>query len=249
LDHDWITKDEPVALRAANSRERAYHGVMALSDFIERHIADGSWAPGQKIPTERELETQFGVARNTLRKTLRAFEEQGKIVRHVGQGSFVAGLRPVSASNGGTESLEDRIRGSSPAEVMEIRLMIEPHVVELAAVRATSDQLLALDEALRRAEQAQTLAEFEYWDGRLHQTIIDATRNGLLATLYDAINTVRQQPEWAKLKERTVTPERRASYEEQHRAIVAAIKERDPEAARTALRDHLLAVRKALVGI
>jgi DNA-binding FadR family transcriptional regulator len=44
-------------------------------------------------------------------------------------------------------------------------------------------------------------------------------------------------------------PDRRANYEEQHRAIVAALKERDPEAARTALRDHLLAVRKALVGI
>jgi DNA-binding FadR family transcriptional regulator len=83
----------------------------------------------------------------------------------------------------------------------------------------------------------------------LHQTIIGAARNGLLASLYDAINTVRQQPEWAKLKERTVTPDRRANYEEQHRAIVAALKERDPQAARTALRDHLLAVRKALVGI
>ena len=65
--------------------------------------------------------------------------------------------------------------------------------------------------------KAQTLAEFEYWDGRLHQTIIAAARNGLLASLYDAINTVRLQPEWAKLKERTVTPECRATFEEQHR--------------------------------
>src|SRR5664279_3559216 len=68
-----------------------------------------------------------------------------------------------------------------------------------------------MDEALLCRRQAQRLAKFEFWDGRLHQTIIDAARNGLLASLYDAINTVRQQPEWAKLKERTVTPERRAS--------------------------------------
>ncbi|HYZ17578.1 MAG TPA: FCD domain-containing protein [Candidatus Acidoferrum sp.] len=211
--------------------------------FIEERIREGQWPAGHQLPTERELVEHFGIARNTVRKTLRALEERGTIERHVGRGTFVASPREADEPD-----LVQRIHRASPAEIMEARLLIEPDVVGLAAARASADDLAAMEECLRRAESAPSVDEFEHWDGRLHETILGAARNGLIADIYAAINSVRRQAEWRKLKERTLTPERRALYEEQHRRIVAALRDRDPEAARRTLRDHLSAVAANLLG-
>lgn len=179
---------------------------------IERSIASGAWAPGTKLPTERELEAQFGFARNTLRKSLRRLEAEGKIVRHVGRGSFVA---PVRANVIGTNeaTLGQRLAGASPAEVMEVRLIIEPHAAELAATRANADDFKRIGQCLQECERAPDVMGFEHWDGMLHLAIIAATKNSLLETLCGAINEVRNQPEWTNLKQRSVTPERRKLYQ------------------------------------
>lgn len=227
-----------------SARGKARVTAGALRSFIEERIRDGMWPAGHQLPTERELVEHFGIARNTLRKTLRALEERGTIERHVGRGTFVARSR----SSADEPDLMQRIHRASPAEIMEARLLIEPDVVGLAAARASADDLAAMEECLRRAESAASVAEFEHWDGQLHETILGAARNGLIADIYAAINSVRRQAEWRKLKERTLTPERRALYQEQHRRIVAALRDRDPEAARRSLRDHLTAVAANLLG-
>ncbi|WP_236025279.1 FadR/GntR family transcriptional regulator [Arenibaculum pallidiluteum] len=229
-----------------NIRDRAAERVDAVLAFIERGIAEGTWQPGDKLPTERELERMFGLSRNTLRKTLKPLEDSGRIVRHVGRGSFVGTTKPASAPEG--ESLLRRIVGASPAEVMEVRLMLEPHAAELAAGRANAEDLRLLEECLARSEAAGDVPEFEHWDGRLHVTIVGATKNGLLMDLYEAINDVRRQAEWGKLKARTVTTERRKVYMEQHRRIVTALRDRDPDEARRSLREHLEVVRANLLG-
>ncbi|MGQ9365099.1 FadR/GntR family transcriptional regulator [Azospirillum sp. ST 5-10] len=235
---------------AGNLRARAASAVGAALDLIERGIADGTWGPGTKLPTERELERRFGVSRNTLRKCLQALEEQGKIVRHVGRGSFVTGApaAPARADGGDGESLVRRIHGASPAEVMELRLMVEPRAAELAAGRANAADLQRIEECLVRAEGARAVAEFEHWDGMLHVAIVGAAKNGLLMDVYDAINEVRNRPEWIKLKARTLTPDRRATYERQHRRIVDALKDRDGDRARAELENHLQLVRSGLLG-
>ena len=73
-----------------SSRERASLGIESLVSMIERNIEVGVWKPGAKLPTERELEKQLGLSRNTLRRGLRRLEDQGRIVRYVGRGSFIA---------------------------------------------------------------------------------------------------------------------------------------------------------------
>jgi DNA-binding FadR family transcriptional regulator len=229
-----------------SARGKARAAAGAVRSFIEERIREGMWPAGHQLPTERELVEHFGIARNTLRKTLRALEEHGTIERHVGRGTFVARSRSRSSTE--EPDLVQRVHRASPAEIMETRLLIEPDVVGLAAARASADDLAAMEECLRRAESATSVAEFEHWDGQLHETILGAARNGLIADIYAAINSVRRQAEWRKLKERTLTPERRALYQEQHRRIVAALRDRDPEAARRTLRDHLTAVAANLLG-
>lgn len=215
--------------------------------FIEQQIDAGIWVPGQKLPTERELVARFGIARNTLRKSLEPLEVAGKIVRHVGRGTFVADAGP--AADSAPDSLALRIAHASPAEIMDVRLMLEPQAGELTAARATADDFAAMEECLRGCEAAASIAEFEEWDGRLHRRIVAAARIELLVDIYDAINNARQLAAWGALKVRSLTPDRRALYQRQHGGIVAALRDRDPDLARDAIRGHLLAVKASFGGL
>lgn len=229
-------------------RRHADKSIVQVLTFITANIDKGLWKPGHKLPTERELSQRFGLARNTLRSGLAALAKEGRIMRHVGRGTFVA-----SSVNGNSEpliktDLAARIVRASPAEVMDLRLMIEPQAIERATARATTDDLDAMQECLKRGKAARSVEDFEHWDAALHKRIVAAARNSLLATLYDAINLVRRQGEWGRLKERTLIPSRRKLYESQHDRIVEALRDRDNAAAVGALRDHLLTVRRNLVG-
>jgi DNA-binding FadR family transcriptional regulator len=243
------SKDDALKSNESSVAERDHRGAAALLRFVEDNIARGVLRPGDQLPTERELGAKFGLARNTLRKRLKVLESEGVIVRRVGSGSFVAEPpRPIAEVADPASTLLTRIHGASPAEVMELRLMIEPQVIDLAVARATAANFATLEQCLDRGEAARSTAEFEVWDGMLHLEILKAARNQLLIDIYDALNGVRRQAQWGKLKERTLTPERRVLYEKQHRAVVAALQGRDATMAREALVTHLLAVRETLVG-
>lgn len=229
-------------------RSKARQGSAALMQHVRQCIADGTWPVGYRLPAERELVEQFGIARNTLRKVMDDLESQGLITRHVGRGTFVAETSAPTASEAGAESLLQRIHGASPAEVMELRLLIEPQFVELAAMRASGRDLQEIVHCLEESEKTTSVPDFEYWDGMLHHAILSAAHNKLLTDLYDAINGVRKQPEWESLKQRSLTPERLARYRVQHRVLVDALRQRDAEAASSAVRQHLLEVRSGMIG-
>lgn len=231
-----------------NVRTKARRGVVAALAFIDEQIENGVWKDGEQLPPERQLVDRFGVSRNTLRKSLKQLEAAGKISRHIGRGTFVTASRPHTRTRE-DDALTRKIHRASPSEVMDLRLMLEPQSGELAASRATSDDLAAMEACLKGCENAGSVSEFEEWDGRLHQTIVSAARNQLLADIYDAINGVRNSTEWGKLKERSLTAERRAAYIRHHRAIVTALTDRDAERARKEIRNHLIAVKEGLGAV
>lgn len=218
------------------------HRTSAAARYIEQQIDEGVWKPGDRLPTERDLVERFGIARNTLRKSLDRLEASGKIMRHVGRGTFVA-ERPSAVESGDVLIL--KILRASPTEIMDVRLMIEPQAGELSAASATADDFAAMQKCLEGAEAAKDIATFEDWDGRLHQKIVDTTHNQLLSDIYAAINNVRTSTVWGKLKARSLNEERRALYLSQHRAIVEALRNRDPDLARALIRDHLLSVKSS----
>ena len=228
-------------------RSKARRGSSALRQHVRKRILDGTWHVGYRLPPERELVEQFQIARNTLRKVMGELETEGLITRQVGRGTFVAAKLDENINS--AESLLQRIHGASPAEVMELRLLIEPQFVELASIRASGRDLQQITHCLEESEKAATVLEFEYWDGMLHQAILSAAHNNLLTDLYDAINGVRKQPEWESLKLRSLTPERLADYRAQHREIVEALHRRDAEAASGAMRQHLLEIRSNMIGV
>ena len=225
-----------VSLKASPSATRL---LVALRNAIER----GEWAPGKRIPTERDLALQFSSARNTVRRALKVLEQEGRIFREVGRGTFL-----TSPSKQNPDDLARRIESASPLEIMEVRLMVEPQATELAAARANGAELDAMTNCLDHGEAATTVADFEMWDGLFHQALIAACRNQLLIDIYDAINAVRRQAEWAALKQRTMTQTRRDNMQVQHRRIVAALRARDAKLAAAEMLKHLRDVKRNLVG-
>lgn len=221
----------------------AVTGKAAVQDYLEAQIASGALAPGDKLPTERALAEQFGLSRNTVRGVLKVLEERGKITRMIGRGTFVTGRQPRIPS-------ATTVIGSdaSPAEVMEVRLMLEPAVAEVLVTRANGSDLAYMEKCLERAEAAQDWHDFETWDAALHATMVRATRNQFLNDLFERIDEARSQAEWGKLKQASLTERRRHAYQREHRAIVNALKERDASLARGLVEKHLLHVRRNLLG-
>lgn len=225
-----------------NVRERARQQSGKITAYISERISSGAWGPGHRLPTDRELAETFGVARNTVRRTLEQLERRQLIVRHVGRGSFVAGQGTETA-----QASPDR-HDSSPSDVMELRLLLEPQMAELIVLRATARDVEALDECIAKSEAARSYHEYEKWDEALHRTLAQCTKNNGLVALMDSINAQRNQPAWINLKKRTLTQGVRQTYQRQHRAIVDAVKKRDRKLTQESIRKHLLEVRRNLLG-
>lgn len=203
-------------------------------------LDEGVLGAGARLPPERELVKIFGVSRGTLRKALAELEAEGRIWRHVGQGTFVGARRRVESDAPGLMS-------TNPVEIMETRILLEPGITGLTAMRATSLELQEMAACIAEGEKAPDVATFERWDSRFHRLIAQSARNALLMRLFDAVNAGREDELWGRLKSVSVTLERRRIYLQQHRAIIDAIRDRDTGGAEAAMLEHLTAVRQHLL--
>lgn len=242
---------------AIAEKENAMVSYAKVKEALRNQIHDGSLSAGSKLPPERALVAAFGASRNTVRKAIRELAADAYIVAPRNSRPMVIYQDAISSASRGSDphrvldsdaKLTARdILDSSPLEVLEARLVIEPEAVALAALRARSDNIFEIREALAASLAAPDIAKFEYWDGRLHQAIFHATRNTALIAYYKALNHIRNQPGWIALKKKSLTRERQRLYGRQHTAIVNGIVNRLPDRAKSAMRSHLESVRKAMM--
>ncbi len=225
-------------------------GARSLARYLQQQIESGSFPAGHRLPTERELSERFAASRGAVRRVLGNFKQQGLITQVVGSGTFVServGELVVPRDEPPTEARSVAIQ-TSPAQLMEARLLIEPQMVALIVRYATASDFERMDECIVRSEAATVIEEFEHWDGALHQAFAQATHNSFFLRILELTNVVREEGEWGRLKRVSLTPERRKRYEMQHRAIVAALRDRDEDTARALLEEHLREVQQNLFG-
>jgi DNA-binding FadR family transcriptional regulator len=111
---------------------------------------------------------------------------------------------------------------------------------------ANSTDFSIIEQCLNKAEDAISFEEFEHWDGALHQAIAEATHNSFVLTVFRLMHEVRERAEWGQLKRKSLTPDRRRAYQQEHRVLVDALRERDAQLARKAIIEHLTHVRRNL---
>lgn len=221
-------------------------GAKALSTYLVQEIASGRLREGVKLPAERQLSEQFGASRGAVRRVLQDLKEKGLITQAVGSGTFVLPGAAQALPASSFHSHDASSVQTSPAELMEARLLIEPLMPRLIARNATSSDFARMHECLTQSEAAETIETFEHWDGELHRTFALATHNSFFLKILELTNQVRDQGEWGRLKRRSLTPERRREYETQHRAIVEALQDRDAQKAEHVLTAHLRQIQQNL---
>jgi DNA-binding FadR family transcriptional regulator len=219
--------------------------VAALREGIVEKLQTREWRAGHRIPAERELGLQFGVGRSAVRRVMQGLKAQGLITQAVGSGTYVSDT--VDKKLAGLNA-PDTGQAISPADLMSARLVLEPALMDMVTAHANAADFARMDECNAHAEAATTLASFERWDARLHEAIADAAHNSFMSSMFKLMNQVREQGAWGALKKLSVTPERRLEYQQQHRALVAALKNRDAERARALCTAHLVQVRTNMFG-
>lgn len=202
---------------------------------------EGDYAFEERLPAERNLAMEFGVSRGTIRSVLDILEKQHMVARQIGSGTFV--------THRNTANQQEISSVSSPVEMNEVRIAIEPQIVRLAIANASMRDLDELHDALRQCEDCDFDSEkFAKADSIFHLTLASCSRNKLMYWLYERISEVRRQSQWRRMNSKLLTRERIENYNAQHRALYNAIAERDTATAVKLIKNHLFGVHDDLLG-
>lgn len=198
----------------------------SLLRLLRRRISSG-----EPLPPERTLAAEFSVKRHRLRAALLALRQEGAVAPPR------IGRRRRAATIG-----EDLIRCTNPLEVIELRLVFEPALARLAALRASPQEVARIERA------ATTAAGTDKGEADLafHLAIAAGARNGLAGELYAQLRRIGRDARLA-VAAAPPCPDRVRDRDAEHRAIANAIAARDADGSERAMRVHLLAVQRRVM--
>lgn len=215
-----------------------------IANQIAGLIQEGQFKPGERLPPERDLAKEFGVSRNVVREAMVALELAGLIEVRIGAGTFVLSARE---SNIRFAPLGQSDIGPGPFELLSARRIVEGEIAFIAAETASSDHLSNIRESVDRMERDPVPYRISRnWDRLFHTRIAAATNNTVFVSLVDNMWRAMLDPMFETLSQHQRLPEHHRMTLDDHRAILAALERGDPEAARTAMQDHLSHVEEVL---
>ena len=216
-------------------------GAAGIFNRIRAAIVNGDYVYNERLPSERDLADQFAVARGTVRAALDQLERANFVMKKFGSGTFVS----YDAKFGQDNIAEE----TSPLELIETRLAIEPHIVKLVVSNANNRELRKLEEALEVVVNAhQDPNSFSSADEAFHLVLAHCSQNPLLIWMYQRINDIRSHTQWSHRKNNILTVEKIQQYNNPHTALVNAIVRRDMEGASGMMVEHLNQAKRDLLG-
>ena len=222
----------------------AVRSQTAFEETVERlgtAIKLGLLPAGARLPAERELCARLGIARSTLRQALTALSQSGHVfaTRGRGGGTFVSDPQPPAVPPSAQVLAQWR-------ETCDARLAVELGVAVLAAERAPSADLDALDDVAAALERAlEDFAVYRQADVRLHVGLAEATGSSrLVQAMTDAQGAMTDL-----IAHIAHPPEVLASSNAQHRRMLAAVRERDSMRAARLMSEHLQGTEHILAGL
>lgn len=218
-----------------------------IADQIKEKISNGAYRAGERLPSERELAEMLEVSRPSVREALIALEIEGWVDVRVGSGVYVTGpdfrVAVREAQTAGPVTAGDLL-DIGAADLLQARLLVEPRCAELAARHATPEQLRLMEEAtlaLPGSEQP-----FKHND-TLHLLIAEACGNVALASTVQHLWTLSEGSAiFNKLNQHFVYGDVWEVAHTEHLPLLRALKNRQPAAAKRAMRDHLLGISSRL---
>jgi len=205
-----------------------------LAQKLEELILQGQYAPGERLPSARELAQQYGVSQTVVRDAIRSLAGKGMVRVQQGIGTSVA--QDANAGLVGSFRWALRHQQITRGEVVELGNLLETKIAMLAARRRTDEDLVQMQHILREYEHLAPTALWEQTSAfcvQFHSAIIQAAHNrAILAVLRPLIELILGSAE----------PQQSADAAEaiaqQHRRIFQCIQSGDPEATRIAMEQH-----------
>jgi DNA-binding FadR family transcriptional regulator len=214
---------------------------------IEAMIVGDAVGDDGRLPTERELSEKLGIGRRVLRRALGRLEEDGRIVRHQGRGTFLAGRAPDRATAGpGPSDVTSLLEIANPVDLVELRLSLEPVMCRLAALRSSPRDVENLRRQAQRTRQADNFSVYQEADAAFHRMIADLSRNSVFVRLQALVSTAMQDTALERFGESGHCFKRQAEHVAYHDAIVEAIAAHDANAAERLMKEHLSDVHRSL---
>ncbi len=204
-----------------------------VAEALTRDIAAGRYVPGQKLPSERELTETHNVSRPTIREAMIALEIRGIVEARHNSGVFVAKVPSL-----GNPAETDYDIGAF--ELTEARKLIEGEAAALAAPLISEDELAKLYgllDDMKRDFEANLHDDCA--DRTFHLTIATATRNAALVLVVETLWDLRYKAPLTREIFRRARNVGISTFVDDHRQIVDALRDRDPQAARAAMQTHL----------
>jgi GntR family transcriptional repressor for pyruvate dehydrogenase complex len=207
-----------------------------VAESITEAIVSGRLSPGQPLQPERELADNFGVSRTVIREAVRSLAAQGLVEARSGRGMQVATV----GSDAISRSMRLYLRGNASIDyrsVHEVRSALEIQMAGIAAERVTEENLARLADINERlgqlgVEDVRTAAEL---DVEFHSEIARATQNDLFGVMLDSVRDVLLE-----IRRSAFSAPGMIEYAATaHQRILDRLAERDPSAARAAMREHL----------
>ncbi|EJC63733.1 transcriptional regulator [Rhizobium leguminosarum bv. viciae WSM1455] len=226
-----------VAMQVKDRSKGSGSLVSQVGESLRQAILSGQYSAGDKLPSEHELTETHSVSRTVVREAVAALRSDGLVEVRQGAGIFVLGADPALSAR-----KVDKARVASDLEVLEIRTPVEIEAAGLAALRRSPAQEEAIFECHRKILQCiasdQSIRDA---DLELHAAIAEATNNPLFRQFLESQGS-------AIIPQSRLVPETRTAEQtayrklihREHEVIVVAISDRDDQAARNAMRDHLV---------
>ena len=219
---------------------------MAVTDEaiekIKTMILSGELPPGSKLPNEEVFAGQLGLSRNSLREAMRALAAMKILVSRQGDGTYVSSLEPHLLIEAATFAA-DLSQGEAALQLLQVRRLLEPQAVALAASLIDENQLAQLRAELDASESAETVDEFLAHDIEFHRQIIDVVGNPVLAMLLQVVSTRTQRVRYLRGVEVGTALQ---FVHREHETIYDALVVRDAQMAAAATMIHIAAVERWL---
>ena len=216
-----------------------------IAEQIREAILDGELKIGDQLPSEKDFARHFGVSKSSLREAYRVLEAYGllEIRQGMSGGAFIKEVDITTIK----DSLVNYFFFQNPGlrEYTEIRTFIEPQVVRICAEKITAEDIEYLENNILAMEQEPDGKNFiSDLDIAFHKKLVDITGNKIISLVVETIQTAL-----INIKRMVHTDEQFLKMVcSDHKKIVAALKEHDPEKASKAMLDHINEVEKGMLA-
>ncbi|MDD7911028.1 MULTISPECIES: FCD domain-containing protein [Pseudovibrio] len=221
--------------------KRRYQDVAAS---LREELAQGKYAIGDRLRTERQISEELGVSRSLVRDAMIMLEVEGLVDVRKGSGIYVTRLP-------GGEGDADKADDIGPFELLQARQLLESNIAGFAAAMVTKADIIRMRELLDQ-ERAELEAGGDAYhaDELFHRQIAIASQNSVLVASVDNLWGMRNRSRmWERLHDRVFDSGYRQKWLEDHQSILTALQCRDPQMARQAMWQHLENVRLTLLEL